>query len=310
MYTGIFREKKGLTNIKRKPRKTRIKNRQIIPIPMINTINENKKIKKRRETKPKKNKKNKKKIDDHKLHNFQLPYLNYDFPLKNTNLNKQTINFLHVQKTGGRSLTQYIKMKRLPIYCNHYIVNVNKPLDNLFFIIRDPITRYISGFNHMFFIVNVLTSHWSEIYGDKEQYNFFYKHFPTPNILAESLTSSDLMKRNLAYQAFRYINCIKNGYDIWFENINLNDIQYILRFERLQQDINTIFCNKNNISQFHLSNYDTIGKKKWNQENLHMKYLSSVAIINLKKIYINDYYFIDQLISVGLLDKTYRSLLI
>ena len=54
MYTGIFREKKGLTNIKRKTRKTRVKNRQIIHIPMINTINENKKIIKKRETKPKK----------------------------------------------------------------------------------------------------------------------------------------------------------------------------------------------------------------------------------------------------------------
>jgi len=112
MYTGIFREKKGLTNIKRKPRKTRIKNRQIIPIPMINTINENKKIKKRRKTKPKKNKKNKKKIDDHQLHNFQLPYLNYDFPLKNTNLNKQTINTIYKNETIAHILQSlYCKCK-------------------------------------------------------------------------------------------------------------------------------------------------------------------------------------------------------
>ncbi|MAR51120.1 MAG: hypothetical protein CML42_08355 [Rhodobacteraceae bacterium] len=309
MYTGIFREKKGLTNIKRKPRKTRIKTRQIIHIPMINTINENKKIIKK-EVKPKKNKTNNKKIHEDKLHNFQLPYINYDFSLKNTISNKQTINFLHVQKTGGRSLTQYIKMRRLPIFCNHYIENVNKPLDNLFFIIRDPITRYISGFTHMFFIVNMLTKHWSEDYGIKEQYKFFYKHFPTPNILAESITSKDLIKRELALKAFEYINCIKNGYNVWFEKIKLKDIKYILRFERLQTDINEIFCKRNNISPFHLSNYDTVGKKKWNKENLHMKYLSNIAISNLKKIYIKDYYFIDQMISIGLLDKSYKNLLI
>lgn len=277
---------------------------------MINTKPEIKKNdKKFLEKKPKNNRSNNKNIPEDNLHNFQLPYLNYTFVLKNDD-ELSNINFLHIQKTGGRSLTRYIKMKRLPIVCNHYIINVNKPLDNLFFIIRDPITRYVSGFNHMFFIVNELISHWSDIYGKKEQYNFFYKYFPTPNILAESITSHNVVKRKLAFEAFEYINCIKNSYNKWFEKIKLKDIQYILRFERLQTDINDIFCKKNNIPQFHLSNYDTVGKKKWNQQNHHMKYLSNVAIKNLKKIYIKDYYFIDQMISMGLLDKTYNNLLI
>ena len=232
--------------------------------------------------------------------------MNEDVNISSNNI----INFLHIQKTGGRSLTHYIKNRRLPVNCYHYISNVNKELTNLFFIIRDPITRFQSGFNHMFFIFYNLKHHWSNDYGERSKYDYYFQYFPTPNILAESLTSNNIKLKKLAKEAFEYINCINNGYDKWFEKIKLQDIKFVLRFENLQQDLNNIFCKNLNIQCFNLYNYDTVGKKEWNKNNKQMKYLSEKAIMNLKKQYIRDYYFIEQLVSIGLLNKSYKTLLI
>ena len=152
--------------------------------------------------------------------------------------------------------------------------------------------------------------HWSNDYGERSKYDYYFEYFPTPNILAESLTSNNLKLKHIAEEAFEYINCINNGYDKWFEKIKLKDIKFVLRFENLQQDLNNIFCKNLNIPLFKLYNYDTVGKKEWNQNNKQMKYLSEKAIINLKKQYTRDYYFMEQLISIRLLDNSYKSQLI
>tara|TARA_X000000950_G_scaffold159369_2_gene195240 strand:+ start:35280 stop:36221 length:942 start_codon:yes stop_codon:yes gene_type:complete len=313
MYNGFYRKKKGFGNVKRKPRKERPK-KILSNIPKLNMITEHSNINKTKKLiiKKKVERREKqiiKRNDD--LHNFKIPFINYKFLVdEEIRLSNNIINFLHVQKTGGRSLTHYIKHRRLTVNCYHYISNVNQELTNLFFIIRDPITRFQSGFNHMFFIFYNLKDHWSNDYGERSKYDYYFEYFPTPNILAESLTSNNLKLKQIAEEAFKYINCINNGYDKWFEKINLKDIKFVIRFENLQQDLNNIFCKHLNIPLFKLYNYDTVGKKEWNQNNKQMKYLSEKAIKNLKIQYKRDYYFIEQLISIGLLDNSYKSQLI
>jgi hypothetical protein len=309
MYNNFYRKSKGFGQVSRKPRKERIK--KIISTNNIDMITKNPQIiRKNNKIKTKKITKEKRIIQRNEdLHNFKIPFINYNFKV-DEKYHNNVINFLHIQKTGGRSLTHYIKNKRLLVNCYHYINNVNKRLTNLFFIIRDPITRFQSGFTHMYFIFYNLKNHWSTDYGERRKYEYYFDYFPTPNILAESLSSNNLQLKNIAINAFNDINCINNGYDKWFEKINVKDIQFVLRFENLQRDIDNVFCKKLNIKSFHLYNYDTVGKKEWNTNNKQMKYLSETAIINLKNHYKNDYNFIDKLINNELLDKSYKSQLI
>lgn len=67
---------------------------------------------------------------------------------------KEIVHFMHIGKTGGTAIKNSLKNKKLTILKNFVIVHEghgfrlkNLPRDHtLFFFVRDPLDRYVSGF--------------------------------------------------------------------------------------------------------------------------------------------------------------------
>jgi hypothetical protein len=143
-----------------------------------------------------------------------LKVLGYDF-----------IYFIHIGKTGGsaikyslrekssftRSLVKSDKKLFLMGYGHNFRFNDLDDNEFCFFVVRDPISRFISGFY----------SRLRE--GKPKNFNPWkpgelkaFKIFKTPNQLAEALSSSDLNMKRKAEEAMQAIGHVNSSYWDWF----------------------------------------------------------------------------------------------
>jgi hypothetical protein len=124
-------------------------------------------------------------------------------------------HFLHVRKTGGSAVGHALA----PIAHEHRIVIHGHatrladvpPDDDVFFFIRDPVERFVSGFNSRLRRGRPLRDlTWTA--GEERA----FARFRTPNALAEALGSPDAELAAQARFAMRNVNHVSSSFTDWF----------------------------------------------------------------------------------------------
>ncbi len=209
---------------------------------------------------------------------------------------KQTIHFLHIGKTGGTAVKYALENTSLcPQYSfllhGHRVKLRDIPNgEKVFFFLRDPITRFVSGF-------------YSRQRQGKPRYNSpwtkqeetVFLQFKTANDLAISLTSETLKIRESAFEAMINIHHVKSFYMDWFEsedyfNSRLSDIFFIGFQESLESDFEILKIKTGLPPTISLPR-DSLNMHQ-SPAGLHTQ-LAESAITNLKKWYEKDYLFLN-----------------
>jgi hypothetical protein len=124
-------------------------------------------------------------------------------------------HFLHVRKTGGsavgHALAPHATSHRIVIHGHATRLADVPPGDDVLFFLRDPVERYVSGFNSRFRRGRPLRDLvWSR--GEERS----FAHFQDPNALAEALGSADVDLASRARFAMRNINHVSSSFTDWF----------------------------------------------------------------------------------------------
>lgn len=155
-------------------------------------------------------------------------------------------HFLHISKTGGsaikHSLQDWSSYQRSFIVLHNHETALRQVLEGeqFFFFTRDPIERFVSGFNRRKRRgaprYNIA---WSE--GERHAFSVF----ESPDELASALSSPDGNLRASAKIAMEEIYHVRSSYWDWFENNEYllsrkEDLLYIGAQESLESDFNEL----------------------------------------------------------------------
>lgn len=211
-----------------------------------------------------------------------------------TTREKPVLHFLHIGKTGGTAMGHTLNNCatdcRYAIRLHGHEVRLRDVPTGIFFVVRDPVSRFVSGFysrqrqgqpRHL--------SPWSP--EEKEA----FECFKTPNELAISIFSLDGEKKGRAQKAMRSIQHVRDSYWKWFENeqyfrSRLSDIFFIGFQESLDKDFDVLRLKLGLPDGVRLPNDDLQAHK--NPPHLD-KRLEEKAIENLKQWYADDYRFLN-----------------
>ena len=227
---------------------------------------------------------------------------------------KETIHFIHIGKTAGTAIRSAFAAKSsltgnvVPIHNKLFIMHGHdftldkvKPGQKVFFVVRDPVSRFISGFNSRL-RKGMPKNHnpWS-----KEE-EFAFNLFKTPNELGEALSDPNKETRNSAVRAMKGIGHVRSSYWDWIGDStylkkNKDKIIRVLRQEHLSSDFHHFSLEaelnfdlpQNNVLQSHKT------------PTGFYKSLSKKAHLNLKEWYKVDYEFLDLLHELGFLPEKY-----
>jgi len=209
---------------------------------------------------------------------------------------KQVVHFLHVGKTGGSAVKHALKPYRsasryaLVLHGHRSKLREVPAGDKVIFCLRDPISRFISGF-----------------YSRQRQgrpRNFVpwtasekaaFGRFHTPNELARALSSADGAEREHATEAMRAIYHVSNRYSQWFESeayllSRAPDIFFVGFQETLDEDFELLKSELGLPASVKLPVDDIIAHK--NPANLD-KQLDRQAVENLNRWYADDFRFVE-----------------
>jgi len=207
---------------------------------------------------------------------------------------KQVVHFLHVSKTGGTAIKHVLKLHlatpeyAIVLHGHRQTLRDVPKSDKVIFCLRDPISRFVSGFysrlrqgQPRYFV------RWS---ADEE---IAFRHFDTPNGLAQALSSADGEQRTQAEKAMRSIVHVKDSYARWLENeeyllSRLSDIFLIGFQETLEQDFEQLRTKLGITTNVQLPTDDVTAHRS--PDNLDKK-LDAEAIENLRRWYAADFRF-------------------
>jgi hypothetical protein len=154
---------------------------------------------------------------------------------------KQLVHFLHVGKTGGTAVKHALRdatSRRYVVHVHPHHVRLRHvaPGDGVFFFLRDPIRRFVSGF-YSRQRQGMPRGHFPWLPEER----IAFSRFVTPNALALALSSDDAEERDAAERAMRSIRHVKSRYWDWFgdERYFLSraaDILLVGRQETLARD--------------------------------------------------------------------------
>ncbi len=155
---------------------------------------------------------------------------------------KPQLHFIHVGKTGGSAIAFALKgYTKNHVYHIRFQGHKTKLTDipvgeKLFFCVRDPIDRFVSGF-------------YSRQRQGRPKYNSPWRKaeeiafgiFKTPNELALALSSDDDTRKANAEFAMHSIAHVKSSYWDWFVDASyfkkrIPDILFVCHQHRLQED--------------------------------------------------------------------------
>jgi Sulfotransferase family len=209
---------------------------------------------------------------------------------------KPRVHFLHLGKTGGSAVKYAIESSANPhvryvVYLHpHETTLRNVPeQQKYFFFLRDPISRFISGF-------------YSRQRQGRPRYfmawtpdeKVAFEHFGSPNELAGALSSDDPQQKTNAEAAMRSILHVKDPYWSWFESEDyfasrLPDLFFVGFQEQLSSDFE-ILKAKLELEDIALPQDEVHAHR--NPADLD-KSLDERAVTNLKNWYAADFRFVD-----------------
>ena len=144
---------------------------------------------------------------------------------------QRVIHLLHIGKTGGSAVKEAIRGDirgvksvyqdvapgtRIVAHAHQIDLGMCPPGDDVVFILRDPASRYVSGFlSRLRQGAPRHDSPWSRA----EERAF--ERFPTPNDLAEGLFADDPEVRTAAEQAMRDIAHVRKTFADWLGSVEL-----------------------------------------------------------------------------------------
>jgi sulfotransferase famil protein len=152
------------------------------------------------------------------------------------------VHFIHVGKTGGTALTEALLEYRddadYEILLRGHAVTLGQipPGENVMFILRDPLSRFVSGFNGRL-REDLPRYHYPWTEGERRA----FERFETPDELATALSSGDEAERLAAEDAMQSIGHVNTPYAYWFGTESafrrrLADVFFIAFQERLDAD--------------------------------------------------------------------------
>lgn len=230
--------------------------------------------------------------------------------------NYTNYTFIHVPKSGGTSIDILLNSHLKTNYTKIHLESIKPDLNEKYIIwIRNPITRFVSAFN---FVIKHINEPFIYKY-IKKDFNFkkIFNKFKNANDMAEKIYSDKSVLKLLSNDTSKNPMCIiqrwwsskyNNKYfypeDIfkgisWYldNNFLINYHQNIIfcgQVEHMEEDINEL-CKLLNIKNTY---------QPYNINNIKLsKYLSPLAIKNLRKFYLNDYKCLEKLVDYGLLSK-------
>lgn len=223
---------------------------------------------------------------------------------------KKPIHFLHIGKTAGTAIKNSFGSKEFCVYGKHLFIFHGHTIglseipnkESVFFIVRDPISRFVSGFYSRYRMGMPRTYNpWKN--GEEEA----FKEFSNPNSLAEALSCNDGDKRKHASEAMRSIGHVKTSYYDWFQSpetlkSNIDRIQFVAVQEDLNAEFERLKCFFNLPDSIRLPKDDIRSHKNpisFNRE------LSLIATENLRNHYKSEYEFLNILYEYNLINKKY-----
>ena len=212
-------------------------------------------------------------------------------------LGKKPLHFIHIGKTAGTAIHVALHKNKFAgkysiILHNHDTTLRQIPdTEKVFFVLRDPVARYVSGFN-------------TRLRGGRPRNNtphsaaekIAFVYFDTPNKLAVALSAEDSVTRERAEQAMKGIGHVNTSYWDWFESEALlysraSDIMFVGFQERLTEDFERLKTALNLPKHVALPTSDIDTHRTPSGMS---KTLEPLAVENLQRWYAQDYQFIEQ----------------
>ena len=219
------------------------------------------------------------------------------------------VNYIHIPKNGGRSILEYIKQNKNinMIGTNTEFINQNNNgLINILLVIRDPIKRFVSSFNHIRhaqYLSSPNDSDGSKNQVQRDKHKKYFDFYENPDQLAKDLYSDN---HDFAIESFGNINIIKHTQSDWIQTIKIDEVKIVLRLESLNEDFKKYIDPNYNLNKIG-GELEKFYKKNNIQKDT--KKLSEDSIINLRKYYQKDYELIDKLIKLDLIPNDYKKTL-
>jgi Sulfotransferase family len=205
---------------------------------------------------------------------------------------KQFVHFLHVSKAGGSAVKDAIEGRlRTPtsrIFLHpHRTTLMDVPRgEKVFFFLRDPVTRFVSGFN-------------SRLRQGRPRYDTpwtpdearAFARFGTPDALASALSDEKPEVREAARDAMRVIGHVRSSYWQWLGDEaqlarRLDDVLFVGRQESLARDFEALR------DLLGLPASLTLPEAHRTPEGFDRR-LSPQAVENLREWYASDYHLLE-----------------
>jgi hypothetical protein len=232
------------------------------------------------------------------------------------------IAFIHIGKTGGTTMGALLKPK-IPTFKEYHLTRNYKPGESFVIWVRNPISRFVSAFNHSYYSVHTdpktipifdlkhclnpchVKKALHQAFVFSLEYDFLVRTFESANHLAESLTSTDEVLRTKAIALMNHpTEHLQKGIGWYLQNGAFVDtckdaIFFVGRLEHMRDDIDALS------SKLGVPLDNTLKLR----ENVYMdpskKILSELAIKNIIDWYKDtDYKALEQLKTHGWIDET------
>lgn len=227
----------------------------------------------------------------------------------------EVVHFIHVGKTAGTAIKASFSKKAVlsgnMLLANRMLFVMHghsfkfsdlKKGESAFFVVRDPVKRFVSGFYSRQRMGRPLNFNpWSE------QEKIAFSQFHTANELALALGSADERIKADAEFAMKGIGHVKSSYWDWFGDekylhTNRSSIKAVLVQESLNDDFKK-FRDSLRIPIEELPADDVASHK--NPDSVKTD-LSPEAVANIRKWYSKDYRFLQCLSQMGLIPNRYN----
>lgn len=207
---------------------------------------------------------------------------------------KKKVHFLHIGKTGGSAiksvLNDFLETPKYSLKLHEHKTSLNDipKGDSVFFFLRDPVSRFISGFYSR--QRKGQPRYYSEWSPEEKE---VFEHFSTPNEIAVSLANKQLSDHKLAIMAMKNVQHFKL-YKEWYVDFDyyksrLDDVLFIGFQESLDDDFIKLKSILEIPHDINLPTDDILAHR--NPKDID-KFIDEIGILALREWFLEDYKFI------------------